>query len=119
MLSSPPDPSPVLVLASSFYTAALEKPFVEALARRGYRHRVVCVPYNQLYNFLLNPLSLVPGNTSSSVVLLLRSEDLVRLELARFNKTLPSDTESFLPVFRQRSEELLAILGQVSRLRLT
>jgi hypothetical protein len=119
MPSSLPDSSPVLVLASSFYTAALDKPFVEALSRRGLKHTVVCVPYNQLYSFLLNPLSVVPGNAVASVVLLLRVEDLVRLELAQSSKRAPIDAESFIPVFRQRTEELLAILGQVSRLRLT
>jgi hypothetical protein len=51
------------VPASSFYTAALEKPFVEALVSKGHKHRIPCVPYNQLYTFLLNPLSVVPELT--------------------------------------------------------
>lgn len=119
MFSSPHDPSPVLVLASSFYTAALETPFVEALVNQGLPHTVACVPYNQLYNFLLNPRSFVPANTSVSVVLLIRVEDLIRLELAQLGKDRSGELESILTVFRQRTEELLAILGQISRLRLT
>jgi hypothetical protein len=119
MPSSTPNPSSVLVVASTFYTAALEKPFAEALANRGYPHTVACVPYNQLYTFLLNPQSLLAPNTSASVVAFLRMEDLIRLELVQLGKDNVGQMEALLPVFRQRTEELLAILGQISRLRLT
>ena len=47
----------------AFYTAALEKPFVEALVSKGHKHRIPCVPYNQLCTFLLNPLWVVPDLT--------------------------------------------------------
>jgi hypothetical protein len=119
MPSSTSNPPSVLVLASTFYTAALEKPFAEALANRDCPHTVACVPYNQLYTFLLNPQSLLAPNTSAGVVLFLRLEDLIRLELAQFGKDNVSQIETLLPVFRQRTEELLAILGQISRMRLT
>lgn len=120
MPSSTPNPSSVLILGSTFYTAALEKPFAEALANRGYPHRVACVPYNQLYTFLLNPQFLLPQSSAASVVVFLRMEDLIRLELVQLGKDNSArQTEALVPVFRQRSEELLAILGQISRLRLT
>jgi hypothetical protein len=119
MPSSTPNPPCVLALASTFYTAALEKPFAEALANRDYPHTVACVPYNQLYTFLLNPQSLLAPNTSAGVVVFLRVEDLIRLELVQFRKDNASQMETLLSVFRQRTEELLAILGQISRLRLT
>jgi hypothetical protein len=119
MSSSTLNPSPALVLASTFYTAALEKPFAEALVNRGYPNVVACVPYNQLYTFLLNPQSLLPQNTAASVVVFVRTEDLIRLELVQLGKNSVGQTEALVPVFRQRTEELLAILGQISRLRLT
>ncbi len=119
MSSSTPNPTPALVLASTFYTAALEKPFAEALVNRGYPHGVACVPYNQLYTFLLDPGSLLPQNSLASVVVFLRMEDLIRLELVQLGKNNAGRVEALVPVFRQRTEELLAILGQVSRLRLT
>jgi hypothetical protein len=119
MFSSTLNPSPALVLASTFYTAALEKPFAEALVNRGYPHGVACVPYNQLYTFLLNPQSLLPPNAAASVVVFLRTEDLIRLELVQLGKNSAGRTEALVPVFRQRTEELLAILRQISRLRLT
>src|SRR5580700_7994137 len=91
MPSSTPNPPSVLVLASTFYTAALEKPIAEALANRGYPHTVACVPYNQLYTFLLNPQSLLAPNTSVAVVVLLRMEDLIRLELVQRVKKVALD----------------------------
>jgi hypothetical protein len=111
-----PSQSPILVLASSFYTEALAIPFTQALAKRGYAHSVVCVPYNQLFTFLLDPGSVIPENVDASVVLLFRVEDLIRLELAQRNA---KGSDSTLLLLRQRTEELVDVLSRISRLRLT
>lgn len=111
-----PSQSPILVLASSFYTEALAVPFTQALAKRGHTHSVVCVPYNQLFTFVLDPRSVIPGNVDASVVLLLRVEDLIRLELAQRNANA---SDSTLLLLRQRTEELVDVLSRISRLRLT
>ena len=111
-----PSQSPILVLASTFYTAALEMPFTQALAKRGHIHSVVCVPYNQLFTFLLDPRSVIPENVDASVLLLLRVEDLIRLELAQRSSNA---LDSILLLLRQRTEELVDVLSRISRLRLT
>src|SRR2546425_1645326 len=111
-----PSQSPILVLASSFYTAALEIPFTQALAKHGHTHSVVCVPYNQLFTFLLDPRSVIPEGVDASVVLLLRVEDLIRLELAQRNG---NGSNSTLLLLRQRTEEFVDVLSRISRLRLT
>ena len=95
-----PSQPPILVLASSFYTAALEMPFTQALVRRGHTHSVVCVPYNQLFTFLLDPRSVIPENVDASVLLLLRVEDLIRLELAQGSSNAP---DPILRLLRQRT----------------
>jgi hypothetical protein len=107
---------PVLVLASSFYTAALEVPFTQALAKGGHTRSVVCVPYNQLFTFLLDPRCVIPESVDASVVLLLRVEDLIRLELAQHRA---NGSDSILRLLRQRTEELVDVLSRISRLRLT
>src|SRR5439155_1427038 len=101
---------------SHFYTAALEMPFTQALAKQGHTYSVVCVPYNQLFTFLLDPRSVIPEGVDASVVLLLRVEDLIRLELAQHNS---NRSDSTLPLLRQRTEELVDVLSRISRLRLT
>ena len=117
MMSSPISPSPVVVLASTFYTAAFEQPFIQALARRGDSRSVLCVPYNQLNTFLLNPLSVIPKNTPVTTVLLLRVEDLIRFELAELGDKAGQSNVG-LNLFRQHTEQLLDVLNRISRLQM-
>src|SRR5712692_2288010 len=107
-----------LVLASTFYTAALERPFSRALGRAGEDYSVACVPYNQLPTFLLNPHSVIPEGTPAAVMLLLRVEDLIRLELVAVTQTAAA-AETCARAFRERSAEFLDVLGRVSHVRLT
>ena len=119
MLFQETTPKSVVVLASSFYTACLERPFADALTNRGDGRSLLCVPYNQLQTFLLDPRSSIPDETRAHVILFLRVEDLVRLELAeRANKT-SADQEFCLRVFRERTAQFLEVLSRLSRLRLT
>jgi hypothetical protein len=111
-------PTSVVVLASTFYTASLEQPFIQALTKRGVGHSVVCVPYNQLHTFLLDPYSVISGDTPAQVILLLRAEDLIRLELAD-SKNGGADREYCLRVFHERTTQFLDVLGRTSDLRLT
>ncbi len=106
-------------MASSFYTAALEKPFLDALTRHDDGRQVLVVPYNQLYTFLLNPGSVISEGDLVKVILLLRVEDLIRFELAERGTRATTDSEYFLRLFRQRSEEFLDVLSRVSHLRLS
>lgn len=112
-------PRSVVVLASSFYTASLEQPFMQALAKHGDSHSVVCVPYNQLHTFLLDPRSLIRGETPANVILFLRVEDLIRLELAENAKNGAAGKETCLRVFHERAGQFLDVLGRMSGLRLT
>jgi hypothetical protein len=112
-------PKSVVVLASSFYTACLEQPFLHALAMRNDSRSVVCVPYNQLHTFLLDPRSVIPEETSARVILLLRVEDLIRLELAEQAKKGDAGRELCLRVFRERTEQFLDVLSRTSGVRLT
>lgn len=105
-----------VVLASSFYIASLEQPFVTALSRAGKPRRVTCVPYNQLQAFLLDPFSVVSEGAAVSVLLFLRVEDFIRLELTSANKTAQDSPAQTL---RRRSEEFLEVLRRLSRLNLT
>lgn len=107
-------PGSTVALSSSFYTGALERPFGQSLARRGLTHTVVCVPYNQIHTFLLHPSSAVPDNRPTKAILLLRVEDLIRLELAGPGP----DPAARVRVFRERAEQFLEVLGQISHLSL-
>lgn len=107
--------APLLVLASTFYTPALEKPFSNALAQRGLTRSQLCVPYNQLHGFLLNPGSLIPKDTPANIVLLLRVEDLVRPELSKPNG---AGADGVRQIFESRVNQLGELLVR-SHLRLT
>jgi hypothetical protein len=108
----------VLVLVSGFYTAALEQPIQRALGPRAENLSLICVPYNQLHTFLLAPQSVIPQGASANVVILLRVEDLVRMELVALGHNATAGTDSCLQAFRERTEQLLDVLGRMSRLRL-
>lgn len=108
---------PSIVLGSSFYTAALEKPFEIALSKRGTPHSIICVPYSQLTNFLLNPSSMVAGGQLPRVVILLRAEDFIRLELSALGNQSEMSLENCIAALRQRESEFLEILRQVKNLR--
>lgn len=107
-------PESILALISSFYTAALERSVGQSLAQHGLTHTVVCVPYNQMHTFLLHPNSAIPDERPMKAILLLRVEDLIRLELVGLNP----DPEACLRVFRERTEQFLEVLRQMSQLRL-
>jgi hypothetical protein len=111
--------SSVVVLASSFYTASLEQPFSQALLKRSDPHSVVCVPYNQLHTFLLDPRSVIAEESPTNVILLLRVEDLIRLELAEHASSRTTDAETILRVFRERNEQFIDVLRRLAGLRLT
>ena len=113
------DETRILVLASSFYTAALEKPFEQAIAKCGLGYRVVCLPYNQLHTFLLDPRSLLPENTTISALLLLRVEDFIRLELASRGKSAIDGENSCLQVFRERENQFCEVVSRILGLRMT
>lgn len=117
MSLTPSGSARVLVLASSFYTAALERPFSEVLAREHPEVGLSSVPYNQLHTFLLEPGSVVREDTPTSVLLLLRVEDLIRFELVVGARG--KAREACVDALRQRTEEFLNVLSRASRLRLT
>lgn len=108
-----------IILASSFYTASLERPFVRALGRCGDARTIYCVPYNQLDSFLLNPRSFIPDGVSTTVILLFRVEDLIRLELVEAANNEVLETEPTLRAFAARNSQFLTILGSISNIRLT
>jgi hypothetical protein len=108
-------PVSTLALASSFYTVALERPFGQSLARHGLPHTVVCIPYNQMHTFLLHPNSAIPDDDPRNVILLLRVEDLIRMELAVLGPG-PEAAGACIRVFRERTEQFLEVLGQMSHL---
>jgi hypothetical protein len=108
---------PNFVLGASFYAAALEKPFELALSKRGTPYSITCVPYNQLTNFLLNPSALAPGGDSLRVVILIRVEDFIRLELAALGKHSEMTPEICTARLRQWESEFLEILMQVKNLQ--
>ena len=110
-------PGSALALASSFYTAALERPFGQSLSQHGLPHEVVCISYNQIHTFLLHPSSAIPDNSPTTVILLLRVEDLIRLELIGLGPG-PEAADACIRVFRERTEQFLEVLGQMSRLHL-
>lgn len=116
VMIDPARPDSIVVLASSFYTAALEQPFVQALAKHGVARGVVCVPYNQLHTFLLDPRSIIPAETPAIVILLLRVEDLIRLESAN---SRPTDADVHLGIFRERTAQFLDVLSRVRGVCLT
>ena len=119
MLAKPSDPARIFVLASSFYTAALERPMLQALIAADTTLPVQCVPYNQLHTFLLDPHSAIPEDTPAKVVLLLRVEDLVRLELVALDPADPGAMKACVNAFRERTEQFLDVLSRMSRLALT
>jgi len=111
--------STIFAVATSFYTAALEQPLQDALAKHQRTDSVVAVPYNQLNSFLLNPGPIIPEHTTVTVLLLLRVEDLVRLELIEHSKSGAIGSEHCLSVLRLREAEFLDILDRMRHLRLT
>lgn len=111
-------PPRVFALASSFYTPALERPFLQALAVGSQEISVSSVPYNQLHTFLLDPSSAIPEDTPAAVILFLRLEDLIRFELAAGTEGASLE-EVCLSAFRKRTEEFLEVLTRMARVRLT
>ncbi len=114
-MASSPASAPVLVLASTFYTPALEKPFAEALACRRLNRQVLCVPYNQLQPFLLNPSAFISSEVSCQIILLLRVEDLIRPELSKPGGDTPAELGK---VLLTRANQVESLLGR-TQLRLT
>ena len=114
-MASVPAPAPVLILASTFYTPALEKPFANAPTNQQKSREVVCVPYNQLQAFLLNPAGIVPAEVSCQIVLVLRLEDLIRPELTKADRMAPDEIAR---VFQERARQLEELLGR-TQLRLS
>jgi hypothetical protein len=110
LASSPRD----IVLASTFYTAALEQYLRNALSEAGAASSISCVPYNQLHTFLLRPRSLVSEGIATKIILLFRAEDLVRTELVA--SAVPAQC---LQAFRERSKEFLEVLCGISGVQLT
>ena len=100
----------------AFIRAALEQPFLQALAQRGDNRRVIYVPYNQLHTFLLYPRSLIPEETPATVIFLCRAEDLIRLELAGGRS---DDHEACVRIFRERTAQFLDVLSQIPEVSLT
>ena len=111
--------STTFVVATSFYTSALEQPFEAALAKHQRTNSVASVPYNQLNTFLLNPGSVIPEHATATVLLLLRVEDFIRLELIEHSKSANPDPSPYLSALRQREAEFLDILDRMRHLRLT
>jgi len=118
MLAPSPKVSTAVVVVSSFYTAAFETSFAAALARRQQTASVICVPYNQLHTFLLDPRPHIPADAAAQVVLLLRVEDLIRFELAALGKDMALDHSTCARVFRERTEQFLDVLKRVSGMRM-
>jgi hypothetical protein len=108
-----------MVLATTFYTAALERPLEVALAKHHDGGLVQCVPYNQLNTFLLRPSLVIPEGTRAKVVLLLRVEDFLRLEMMEGDKSADPDAAHYAAVLRQREAEFLDVLDRIRHLRLT
>jgi hypothetical protein len=105
----------VVVLASTFYTPALQKPFVEALTEASDTRQLICVPYNQLQSFLLNPGAMIPPDCQVQTALLLRIEDVIRPELVKGGALAP---ERVIAVFQERARHLESLLAR-TQLRLS
>lgn len=108
-----------LIVVTTFYTASLERPFDEALTKHGASDHVVLVPYNQLNAFLLNPTSVIPEGQPAKVLMLLRMEDFVRLEVIQHSKSPAGDASHCFSALRQREAEFLEIISRMQQLRLT
>src|SRR5437667_6508102 len=119
VLAKSPHPARVLILTSTFYTAALERPLIQQLTSAGENMPVKCVPYNQLHTFLLDPRSIIPYDTPAKIVLLLRVEDLIRSELVALDQTNPVAVEACIRAFRERAEQVLEVLGRMLHLSVT
>jgi hypothetical protein len=109
----------LIVIASSFYTASLEKSFERALDRDGKTRTVRSVPYNQLLTFLLDPRSVIPEGTTCQVLLLLRVEDFIRLDLTALAGKTTAEEGTCLRLLRERELQFLDVLSSISHLRLT
>ncbi len=114
-MASSPAPAAALVVASTFYTPALEKPLADALARRSDSRQLICVPYNQLQAFLLNSSAIIPSGLPVQVLVLLRVEDLIRPELSKANA---ASLDEISRAFRERASQLELLLAR-TQLRLT
>jgi hypothetical protein len=112
-------PTAIVAIASTFYTAALEEPFRVALADVQSSEIVACVPYNQLNTFLLKPSSVITDDVDAKVLVLLRVEDFIRLELGQHSKQHGLDSCDCLSVLRQHEAEFLEIIARMQQLRLT
>ena len=114
MLATSSAPARGLVLATSFYTAALERPLTATLERDHANFPLTCVPYNQLHTFLFDPLSGMSVDEPSKIVLLLRVEDLIRLELVSLDRNKPDAERACSRAFQERTEQFLDILARLS-----
>ena len=104
-----------VVVASTFYTAALERPLVNAFEASGKAVSLTGVPYNQLYSFLLDPYSVIPEKTPVKALMLVRVEDLIRMELVSGQHA----ADALLRAFRERTEQFIDVLSRISRLSVT
>jgi predicted enzyme involved in methoxymalonyl-ACP biosynthesis len=111
-----PTENETVVLASSFYTAALERPMKAALAKRGRECDVTLAPYNQLFSFLLDPKQIIEEDRPVNVILLFRAEDLIRFELTK--GVSDANLEAVQSTFLQRIAEFCDVLDRMRRMQI-
>ncbi len=78
MSDSPASSRPTLAIAASFTAEPLEPALRFLLDEAGVNLEVQFAPYNQLFQELLSPTSLLAGNAQGVNVILVRFEDFVR-----------------------------------------
>lgn len=110
-----------LVLAATFTAEAMQEAFDYWFERLGWQNRVAFAPFNQIFQTLLDPGSLLRSNPDQPAVVLLRFDDLLgRSEqstelgspenIARLNTNLNELVEAVEQAARAASAPLLVVV---------
>jgi FkbH-like protein len=87
----PADPEPLLAVSATFTAEPLAETLAFWLKELDLRYQVRFAPYNQVFQQLLDPSSLLAGNRHGINVLLLRFEDWLRFKPAAPPAELEAD----------------------------
>ncbi len=97
-----------LVIAATFTAEPIEKPLKFWLNEAGIPQEIKFAPYNQLFQQLLDPTSLISQNQSGVNVFLLRFEDLMKE--SEENDHLSKTLDEFVEALTQTERQALTLL---------
>src|SRR5207245_1717997 len=102
--SQAPQKSAFIAISATFTAEPLEPPLAFWLRELGLDHQIRFAPYNQVFQQLLDPSSLLARNRSGMNVVLVRFEDWSRFREASGIRDLEDNVERLAQALRSAAE---------------